>query len=223
VITRETRRRAGPASDSGADDGRRRGVRKGDLKEQAILTTAERLLADRPLSAITVDELARGAGITRPTFYFYFDSREAMVRALAGRIAHHMYEAAASWLRRTDEPPAEAIRRAVAANLRVWREHGPVLRAVARSRESDPAMAEFWGDMADRFTEAVAAQIERERAAGLAPPGPPTATDLARALVVMTERANHDASLSPASPRRDRAFADTLTTIWLRSIYATAD
>ena len=33
--------------------------------------------------AITIEELASGAGISRPTFYFYFDSREAVIRALS--------------------------------------------------------------------------------------------------------------------------------------------
>ena len=39
----------------------------GDDRELAILATAERLLAERPLAAISVDDLARGAGISRPT------------------------------------------------------------------------------------------------------------------------------------------------------------
>ena len=51
---------------------RRRAPRKGDLTEQAILDTAERLLADRSLASIGIDELAAGAGISRPSFYFYF-------------------------------------------------------------------------------------------------------------------------------------------------------
>jgi len=202
--------------------GRRRRARRGDLKEHAILATAERLLGERPLAAISVDELARAAGITRPTFYFYFDSRESVLRTLAAGVAQRMYEATSSWLRRTDEPPLAAIRRCVAANLTVWRECGPVLRATVRARESDPAMAAFWDDLAGRFAGAVAAQIERERAAGVAPPGPPGATDLARLLVAMTERVNYDASLAEPSVRADRAFVDALSTIWLRSIYAPA-
>jgi AcrR family transcriptional regulator len=197
----------------------RRRARKGDLKEAAILATAQRLLAERPLLAISIDELARGAGITRPTFYFYFESRSAVLRALAGRIAQSLYDSSLSWLRRTDETPEAAIRRAVTANLGVWRENGPVLRAVARARDSDAEIARFWDDLAGRYTEAVARQIERERAAGLALAGPPAARDLARALVAMTERFNDDASLQPPAARADRALVDTLTAIWVRSIY----
>src|SRR5882672_5923379 len=61
----------------------RRGSRpSGDDRELAILATAERLLADRPLSAISIDELAKGAGLSRPTFYFYFASKEAVLLSL---------------------------------------------------------------------------------------------------------------------------------------------
>src|SRR4051795_13687560 len=65
----------------------RRSVRpSGDDRELAILTTAERLLAERPLSAISVDDLARGAGISRPTFYFYFASKDAVLLTLLDRV-----------------------------------------------------------------------------------------------------------------------------------------
>ena len=61
----------------------RRPARKGDLKEQAILATCERLLGEKPLGEIGVDELAAGAGISRPSFYFYFESKNAVLRAQA--------------------------------------------------------------------------------------------------------------------------------------------
>src|SRR5687767_219387 len=96
---------------------RRRGPRKGDLTEQAIVEGAAVLLAKQPLWSITVDQLAKGAGISRPTFYFYFESREAVLAALAERLLDELFAAAELWLRRNDEAPAEAVRRAVAATL----------------------------------------------------------------------------------------------------------
>ena len=61
----------------------RRTVRpSGDDREQAILTTAERLLEQRSFTDISVDDLAKGAGLSRPTFYFYFKSKEAVLLSL---------------------------------------------------------------------------------------------------------------------------------------------
>src|SRR5437879_10033208 len=47
----------------------RRAIRpSGDDREQAILATAERLLQQRSFADISVDDLAKGAGLSRPTF-----------------------------------------------------------------------------------------------------------------------------------------------------------
>src|SRR5947207_1172517 len=167
---------------------RRRGERRGDVTERAILETAERLLRERALSQITVEELARGAGISRPSFYFYFESREAVLRALAAGITGHLYRAAEPWLEPGDRRPAEADRRAIAQNLELWQEHGAVLRAVVRARETDQEIRRLWDGFVQRYVEACADHIEHERAAGRAPPGPPSARSLAAMLLNMSDR-----------------------------------
>src|SRR4029077_19443864 len=70
------------ASSTRAPRGRRSSRPSGDDREQAILATAERLLEERALADISVDDLAKGAGISRPTFYFYFPSKEAVLLTL---------------------------------------------------------------------------------------------------------------------------------------------
>lgn len=198
---------------------RRRAARKGDLTEQAILDTAARLLADRSMASIGIDELAAGAGISRPSFYFYFESREAVLRALAERMSDALYRSSEVWLRRSDESPALAIRRAIEANLALWRKHGAVLRATVHARDTDREMGGFWDGVGRRFVDATAEQIERERAAGLALPGPPAARSLARVLVAMNQRALHEASLRRRSAAADRELVDTLAAVWMRAVY----
>src|SRR6516165_6636836 len=67
--------------------GRRVKHPSGEDRERAILATADALLAERPLKDISVDDLARGAGISRPTFYFYFPSKESVALSLLDRVA----------------------------------------------------------------------------------------------------------------------------------------
>lgn len=197
----------------------RRKRSKGDLTSQAILDTAERLLESRSLDEIAVDELTSGAGVSRSTFYFHFESREAVLRALSEQVAVELHECAALWLRRGGEPPEDAIRRALTATVALWRHHGPVLRAAMRARDVSPQMQEFWSGVARRFIDAAAEQIERERTAGVALAGPPDARLLATVLENMNEQACFTQSLSRRSPVRDRKLVDALTTIWLRSVY----
>lgn len=199
--------------------GSRRKRSKGDLTSQAILDTAERLLETKSLDEIAVDELTSGAGISRSTFYFHFESREAVLYALSERVVEGLYDNAALWLRRGSEPPEDSIRRAIAGTVSLWRAHGPVLRAAVRARDTSELVRGFWSGVARRFIDSTATQIEIERDAGVAVPGPPTARSLATVLVSMNETMCYSLSLSRKSAARDREVVDTLTAVWLRSVY----
>jgi AcrR family transcriptional regulator len=197
---------------------RRRGPSRGDLKEQAILETAERLLAEKSVHELGVDELARGADISRPSFYFYFESKYAVLQALVESVVQQTYAESERWLERTDEPPGDAIRRSIEAAARHWREYGPVLRAAVETW-GVTEMGAFWEEITAGFVQAAAAQIEREREAGLAVPGPPSAKALATALIWMNERCFYTASLEADPSLQGDELIDTLTAVWLRSIY----
>lgn len=210
-------RPAGAPPATGAGSRRKRS--KGDLTSQAILDTAEHLLETRSLDDIAVDELTSGAGISRSTFYFHYESREAVLYALSERVAEGLYDSAALWLRRGSEPPEDSIRRAIAGTVALWRAHGPVLRAAVRARDTSELMRGFWSGVARRFVDSTAQQIEIEREAGIAVPGPPAARALATVLVTMNESMCYSLSLSRRSAARDREVVETLTAVWLRSVY----
>jgi AcrR family transcriptional regulator len=199
--------------------GRRRKPAKGDLREAALVRTASELLSERPWSSISVDDLARGAGIRRSSFYFYFQSREAVLVAIAAQVEEWIMEADDIWLRRTDEAPYTALRRAIGANFVLWRKHGEVLRAIIDAQSTDPALGELRRQWAEHFVSAVATQIEHERAAGLALSAPPSARDLARTLLLMTEHVHSQSTRLPLSAEVETRLADTLSTVWHRTIY----
>ncbi len=210
-------RPAGAPPANGAGSRRKRS--KGDLTSQAILDTAEQLLETKSLDEIAVDELTSGAGISRSTFYFHFESREAVLYALSERVAESLYDSAALWLRRGSEPPADSIRRAISGTVALWRAHGPVLRAAVRARDTSELVRGFWSEVARKFVESTAQQIDIERDAGVAVPGPPTARALATVLVSMNESMCHSLSLARKSAARDREVVETLTAVWLRAVY----
>jgi TetR/AcrR family transcriptional regulator, ethionamide resistance regulator len=197
----------------------RRGPSKGDLKERAILATCERLLGEKPLGEIGVDELAAGAGISRPTFYFYFESKNAVLRTLVERLADRMYAEAASWLAREGDSPEVTVSRSIEAAAEQWREHGPVLRAAVEAWGSVPELQAFWEDIVRRFVDQSAARIGEDREGGTAPPGPDPEA-LAKALIWMNERCFYTSSLGADPALADDELVPTLTAIWLRAIYA---
>jgi AcrR family transcriptional regulator len=200
---------------------RRRRPRKGDLKERAILERAETLLAEKPLGEVAIDELARAAGISRPAFYFYFESKDAVLQALVERLAEAAYAASERWHSDGDESPEESIRQAITETARLWQTHGPVLRAAVQAWETAPEAHRFWEEIVGRFVDASAARIRRERRAGAAPEEGPSAKALATALIWMNERCFYTASLGADPTLGERELVATLTAVWMRAVYGT--
>lgn len=201
--------------------GRRRPVRvSGDERERAILATAERLLEHRPLHEISVDDLARGAGISRPTFYFYFESKEAVLLTLLDRVvgeARANRDAALARAVASGDPVA-AWRAGIAAFGDSWRAHRAVLRSAYEARAANPAVREVWERVMAELVRETADGIAAERDRGAAPSGPP-ARDLAVCLTGMIERTFAAMAGGGELSLPGDAAVETLLEIFLASIY----
>jgi AcrR family transcriptional regulator len=203
--------------------GRRATRASGDDRERAILETAERLLEERPLSEISVDDLAKGAGISRPTFYFYFPSKDAVVLTIVDRLVAAAAGSREQALKTLAEgEPRAGLRQGLEDLYSAFRSRRAVTLAAAELRMTNPEARELWTQVMEGWVADVEAVIEAERARGAAPPGQP-ARDLAIALVQMNERVQY-ASFAGESPslEEDRVL-DVLVDIWLRAIYGTAE
>ncbi len=182
----------------------------------ALLASAERLLAQRSLEELTVEDVLQDAGVSRASFYVYFESKHAIVAALLERIVDEVHAASLPWFERGETPPEEALRSAMSGTLALWRRHSAVMSASVHW-QALPELRAVWGGVIARFTEAAAVQIERDREQGVAPPGA-DAHRLAGVLIAMNERCFYYA-VSAGDPREDAALADTLTGVWLAAIY----
>src|SRR5882757_9912067 len=133
----------------------RRGSRpSGDDRELAILTTAERLLADRPFSEISIDDLAKGAGISRPTFYFYFPSKDAVLLTLLDRIIAEADERADKALGPMDTGVDPAgVWRAINALFESFSAHRPVMIAGSAARPTNAEVATMWSKFMQKWID----------------------------------------------------------------------
>lgn len=194
----------------------------GDDRERAILATFERLLAERPLHEISIDDLARGAGISRPTFYFYFPSKDAVLLSLLDRMIAEATASRDEALVQFADDPASGWRAAIRAYYRTFAAHRAVTVAGADARVTNPEIREVWSRVMARIVDETAAVITAERARGAAPDGVP-ARDLAVALNWMNERVLHTTFAGHAPTIDEERVVDTLLSIWLRAIYAGDD
>jgi AcrR family transcriptional regulator len=199
--------------------GRRSARASGDERERAILETAEHLLEERPLSEISVADLAAGAGISRPSFYFYFASRDAVLMTLVDRMVAESAQSRAAAVALIREDPRAGLREGLQASFDSFRSRRGVILAAAELRAGSNEDARgLWSQVMESWVSEVSAVIEAERARGTAPPGPP-ARELAIALVQMNERSQH-ATLAGETPSlSEERTMDVLVEIWLRAIY----
>ncbi|MGZ8802578.1 MAG: TetR/AcrR family transcriptional regulator [Mycobacterium sp.] len=206
------------ASQARPGRGRRAARPSGDDREVAILETAERLLEDRSLADISVDDLAKGAGISRPTFYFYFPSKDAVLLTLLERV---IGEADAALEKLIANRPADRRgiwRDGINAFVQTFGAHRAVCAATVALKSTDSEARALWATSMQRWIDHIAAVIEAERAAGAAPVTLP-AVELSTALNLMNESvmtasfAGHQPSLP------DHRVLDNLVHIWTTSIY----
>ena len=208
------------ASEARATRGRRSTRPSGDEREQAILSTAERLLGHRSFADISVDDLARGAGISRPTFYFYFPSKEAVLLTLLDPIIKRADTGFDQAIDTLPTEPHEAIRRGIEIFFSSFGSHPATARAGREAISASPEFRTVWQGLMQKWIALTAALIRAERERGNAPETIP-ALDLATSLNLMNEQMMM-AALAGAQPavEHDRVV-DTLTHIWLTSIYGT--
>lgn len=200
--------------------GRRTARPSGDDRELAILRTAEHLLERHPLADISVDDLAKGAGISRPTFYFYFPSKDAVLLTLLDQVFN---EADTALQNLIDNPPTgrEAMwRTGINVFFETFGAHKGVTRAGQTARAANAEVQQLWSTFMQTWISHTAGVIDSERAHGAAP-DTPSACELATALNLLNERAlvATFAGEQPSVP--ESHVLDTLVHIWVNSIYGT--
>lgn len=178
------------------------------------------MLEQRSFADVSVDDLAKGAGLSRPTFYFYFASKDAVLVRLFGQAI------TASGAREPQNPevpvdPRRAWHDGIYAFVDSLRPHRAVVLAGLGVMATNTELRELWSGFMTGWIDYTAALILRERERGAAPDTIP-ARDLATALNLMNERVVVAAqgSQQPALP--EEAALEAVAHIWITSIYGGA-
>jgi TetR/AcrR family transcriptional regulator, ethionamide resistance regulator len=208
------------ASSTRAPRGRRSTRPSGDDRELAILSTAERLLEERPLADISVDDLAKGAGLSRPTFYFYFPSKDAVLLTLFERV---IVEADSALENLVANPPAD-LKALWRIGINVFVETFGAHRAVslaADAARTNKDLRDLWSRFMQKWVDHIAVVIEAERARGAAPVTLP-ARNLSASLNLLNEKMMLASFADERPSVPSEQLLDTLVHIWVSSIYGEA-
>ena len=192
--------------------GRRRSRRQ---VEADVASALVRLLDEgKPFKNLTVDELARAAGLSRTAFYFYFPGKSQALMAAAAEVAEETAAEADRWWH-GEGKPEELVRVALQGIVDVYVRHSSMLRTAVEVTTYDPEFAAFYNQLMERFVRATADQLRRDRDAGRLRDIDPDA--VAETLVWMVERCNN--VLISGAGRSPEALVDAMTTVWVHALY----
>jgi AcrR family transcriptional regulator len=185
--------------------------------EQQLLDATERLMAEGlSFTELSVERLASEAGISRATFYIYFEDKRQLLMELTRHVTAELGEAAALWFDVAEQRDYEVARRSVRQIIAVYRRHEAVLTAMFELASYDPVVAEAHRAIVFGMSEQAKAALDRAAAAGAA--GPVHSWETSCALTWMIERTCHQ-TVRNSPPEADDAIAEALTEIVWRTWY----
>ena len=176
-----------------------------------LLAAATELVRDRSFYDLSVGEVTERAGIERTIFYRHFDDLADLLLRAATEAIESLYQAQVEMDAGREEGDLDAVRAAVEPAVRVYQQHGPVIRAVTEAGASNPRIAARGAELRRRFNELTAGSLAR--LPGLQDNPPADIAESARALNLMNEAYLRDAFGHEPRVSAETAI-ETLSEIW---------
>lgn len=136
---------------------------RGDRQRDAIVTAVRELLEERPFSDLSVSTISERAGVARSGFYFYFDSKYAVLAVIladAGDLLDKLTHDFAP--REPGETPTAFAKRMVGSAAAVYATNDPIMRACAVARNTDAQIREMMDDFADGVIDKIVGLVAQD-------------------------------------------------------------
>ncbi|CAN5843048.1 TetR/AcrR family transcriptional regulator [soil metagenome] len=193
--------------------------RREDIERQ-LLAATDRLMADgASFTELSVDRLATEAGISRASFYIYFQDKGHLLRRLTVGVFDDLAEAANQWWRVAGRRDPADVHAAMVGVIAGYRRHQPLLVALNEMAAYDAQVSSTYREILTGIAERLARVIEDGQADGSIRPELPAATT-ATALTWMVERACQQ-NLPHRGDDFDAELADAFTQIVCATLYLT--
>ena len=161
------------------------------FRTREILAAARKLLDQRGMEAITMEEIAAVAGVAKGTLYLYFQSKDNLIQALISQVGENILRDVESSLQ-TPGTPAEKLIRMVSVLLEYLDRERLLFPIYAREllRGKQASREGFWThyqELEEKFVSLVTSLFAEGIAAGqFIPANPRLLTFLIRGLVRAT-------------------------------------
>jgi AcrR family transcriptional regulator len=195
--------------------------RRGDKHRQAILQAVRELLQDRPFAELSVSTISLRAGVARSGFYFYFDSKYAVLAQILAEAVEELEELTHYFApRQPGESPAQFAKRMVGSAAAVYAHNDPVMVACNTARHTDIEIRDILEQQFEGVLRAIVAIVEAEMKAGTANPISDDIPTLVRTLAGTTALTlTGDPILAGRGGNVDRRVR-VLEQLWLNSLWS---
>ena len=194
--------------------------RRGDRQRHAIVQAVRELLTEKPFAELSVSSISDRAGVARSGFYFYFDSKYAVLAHILGEVVDELEELTQDFAPRGDnESPADFAKRMIGSAAAVYAHNDPVMSACNIARGTDAEIREILDRYNDLVIDQIVPLVEAERAGGTADPISGDVRGLVRMLTGATAMTLSGESIFTGPERDvDRAVA-VLEKLWLHALW----
>ncbi|MBV5242906.1 MULTISPECIES: TetR/AcrR family transcriptional regulator [Mycolicibacterium] len=139
---------------------------RGDRQRDAIVTAVRELLHERPFAELSVSTISERAGVARSGFYFYFDSKYAVLAVIIAEAMAELDQLTHSFAPRDEaESPSEFAKRMVGYAAIVFASNDPIMRACNLARSTDAQIREIMDDFQNTVVEKIVGLVGRDAGA----------------------------------------------------------
>jgi AcrR family transcriptional regulator len=145
--------------------------RRGDKHRQAIMQAVRELLQERPFAELSVSTISLRAGVARSGFYFYFDSKYAVLAQILAEALEELEELTQYFApRQPGESPEQFAKRMVGSAAAVYAHNDPVMTACNAARHTDVEIREILEQQFEVVLGQIVDVVDAEMKAGTANP-----------------------------------------------------
>jgi AcrR family transcriptional regulator len=197
-----------------------RAQRREEMRDR-LLAVVERLLSDgEGYTEISVERLVSDAGLSRSTFYVYFEDKGDLLRAWFSGIEAEIASAARGWWALGRGSSREQLRSALSQVVKTYQPHTTLMAAMYDAAAYDQAVRELVREMMDRNIAGLRKHIKSGQREGFIDPQLP-AQETAAWLTWMAERGLHQLVRDAGDAELERLI-DAYTAVVWNTLYAPA-
>ncbi|BBX35923.1 TetR family transcriptional regulator [Mycolicibacterium mageritense DSM 44476 = CIP 104973] len=190
---------------------------RGDRQREAIVKAVRELLEQQSFADLSVSAISERAGVARSGFYFYFDSKYAVLALIVAEAMEELDELTHNFApREPDESPASFAKRMVGSAAAVFATNDPIMSACTVAQNTDAQIRELMNDFEDVVIAKIVGLVEQDRGAR------PISEDIPALVRTLTSTTAMTLAHDPAfigrgeDPQRAR---DILERLWLNALW----